>query len=176
MNIFALDLDPVTCAQYHVDKHVVKMPTEHRQMMATLYHGHPEAPFGFSLRRKGFINHPCTVWLRSSYSNWKWLYDLTIALEDEWRHRYGHPSTKRHASVVTAQLFEPPAWLPDIGLTQFAQAMPEHIQIRNGCGSVEDSISAYRAYYTLEKTHLANWKNREVPEWYRKSINLICTL
>lgn len=169
-------MDPVVCATYHMDKHVVKMPTEHRQMMATLYHGHPEAPNGYGLRRKGFINHPCTVWLRSSYSNWKWVYDLTVALEDEWRFRYGHASTKRHASVVTAQLFEPPVWLPDIGLTQFAQAMPEHCQYKNQSGSSFDSIKAYRRYYVLDKVHLANWKNRNPPEWYIKNLDLVCSL
>ena len=37
MNIFELHTDPVTCAKMHVDKHVVKMPTEYAQMLSTAH-------------------------------------------------------------------------------------------------------------------------------------------
>ena len=29
-----------------------------------------------------------------------------------------------------------------------------------------DSLASYRNYYIQSKTHLANWKNRDVPEWF----------
>ena len=35
MNIFVLDTDIDKCAEYHVDKHIVKMPLEAAQMLCT---------------------------------------------------------------------------------------------------------------------------------------------
>ena len=35
MNIFVLDEDLDKCAEYHVDKHIVKMPLEAAQMLCT---------------------------------------------------------------------------------------------------------------------------------------------
>jgi hypothetical protein len=56
-------------------------------------------------------------------------------------------------------LQRPPKNIPDIGLTEIPQAMPDHCKVPN------DPISGYRNYYISEKSHLANWKNREKPLW-----------
>ena len=37
MNIFVLDTNPKICAQYHVDKHVVKMILELAQILSTAH-------------------------------------------------------------------------------------------------------------------------------------------
>ena len=37
MNIFYLDRDPKIAAQYHLDKHVVKMIVEYAQLMSTAH-------------------------------------------------------------------------------------------------------------------------------------------
>ena len=37
MNIFVLDKDPKQAAQWHVDKHVVKMPLEAAQLLSTAH-------------------------------------------------------------------------------------------------------------------------------------------
>ena len=37
MNIFYLDKDPNVCANYHCDKHVVKMIVEYAQMLSTAH-------------------------------------------------------------------------------------------------------------------------------------------
>ena len=36
MNIFILDLDPEKCARYHCNKHLVKMITEHNQILGSI--------------------------------------------------------------------------------------------------------------------------------------------
>ena len=41
MNIFFLHFDPKTCAQMHVDKHVVKMILESVQLLCSAHHLHP---------------------------------------------------------------------------------------------------------------------------------------
>ena len=38
MNIFYLHPDPVKAAQYHYNRHVVKMPLEAAQMLCTAHH------------------------------------------------------------------------------------------------------------------------------------------
>ena len=42
MNIFILDKDVKKCAQYHVDKHVVKMILETAQLLCGVHHMLPE--------------------------------------------------------------------------------------------------------------------------------------
>ena len=37
MNIFILDNDIDKCAEYHLDKHIVKMPLESAQMLCTTH-------------------------------------------------------------------------------------------------------------------------------------------
>ena len=44
--------------------------------------------------------------------------------------------------------------------TEPTPAMPDDCKIEN------DSIASYRKYYQLYKSHIANWKMRNVPSWY----------
>ena len=37
MNFFYLDEDPFKSIEYHCDKHIVKMPTEYKQMLCTAH-------------------------------------------------------------------------------------------------------------------------------------------
>lgn len=37
MNIFALDTNPTICAQYHCNKHLIKMIVEHLQLISTAH-------------------------------------------------------------------------------------------------------------------------------------------
>jgi hypothetical protein len=50
--------------------------------------------------------------------------------------------------------------LPDIGLTEFAQAMPDKYKVKG------DAVKAYRNYYNGEKARIAKWKNGNVPTWF----------
>ena len=83
MNIFILDKNLDKCAEYHVDKHIVKMPLEAAQMLCTnhwieKYLGHvpqkltkeewavikeaktnPVRDFPYL---PTMYNHPCTIW------------------------------------------------------------------------------------------------------------------
>lgn len=31
----------------------------------------------------------------------------------------------------------------------------------------EDAVKAYRTYYLNDKRHIAKWKNRDQPEWWK---------
>lgn len=152
MNIFILDEDIATCARYHNDKHVVKMILESAQMLCTTLHeSGGDAPY-----RSTHKNHPCTIWARQSLSNWRWLRDLALALNEEFKYRYDKSTDHKSATIVKS-LPEPN--IPDIGLTPFAQAMPDEYK-------TADAVEAYRNYYKGEKAEIAQWKKRQKPDWY----------
>ena len=95
MNIFVLDVIPRIAAQYHCDKHVVKMILESTQILSTVIQ--KQFP-NTELYKATHINHPCTIWAGNSKQNFQWLYNLTIALGHEYTKRYG----KIHKSINVA--------------------------------------------------------------------------
>ena len=75
----------------------------------------------------------------------------------EYTHRYGKIHGAGKASMI---LIRPPKNIKQGDLTPLPQAMPDY------CKVVGDSIQAYKNYYINEKSYFANWKSREVPEWF----------
>ena len=154
MNIFVLDSDPRIAAEQHCDKHVVKMLLETVQLLSTacVIHGAP-APYKATHRK-----HPCTIWVAASKANYAWLVELGLALSDEYKKRFGksHLSGRRLLEILDA-----PRAMPELGLTPFAQAMPEQYK------QIGDAVAAYRAYYLGEKARFAKWsRGAEVPAWW----------
>jgi hypothetical protein len=152
MNIFLLDTDVTKCAQYHCDKHVVKMPIEYAQLLSTtlLHHG-LDAPY-----KKTHENHPCAKWAREHNGNYTYLYDLAIALGKEYTHRYG----KIHKS--TEALFNIPRLLDDKPLQR--SPLPNCTTIKADYPEL-NLVDKYRLYYMRDKAHILTFKNREEPEW-----------
>lgn len=150
MNIFILDTDKTKCAQYHLDRHVVKMILEYAQLLSTACR-HTGLDVGY---RSTHINHPCSKWVRESKDNWLWLRDLSTELNREYTHRYG----KSHKSYDVIKSLPVPN-LPDKGLTKFALAMPDEYK-------VSDPVQSYRNYYNGGKVKIATWKNRNKPYWF----------
>lgn len=160
MNIFYLDKDPNLAAQYHVDRHVVKMILESAQMLCTAVNvlaGEQVTPY-----KSTHVNHPCSVWVRESYANFRYTYSLMVFLEREWNIRFRHE--KYHKSVV--DLVEArvcnKAWgyFQEVGnLTMPALAMPDHCKIST------DPVECYREYYRKEKIDLHRWTGRDAPDW-----------
>jgi hypothetical protein len=153
MNIFVLDSDIKKCAQYHCDKHVVKMIIEYAQMLSTTVRLTTDLDIGYKITHK---NHPCTVWVRKSLSNWKWLKELSKEVNEEYKYRYDKEVNHKSFDVIQS-LPEPN--IPDIGLTEFPLAMPEYCM-------VETPTESYRNYYMKEKSNFVSWKKRDTPKWY----------
>jgi hypothetical protein len=155
MNIFLLDMDWQTNATYHVDKHVVKMILESAQLLSTAVRlSGIDAGY-----KAAYKNHPCAIWTRQSLANWKWLYYLTEALNEEYKYRYNKKVNHKSYDVVQSL---PLPNIEDIGVTQFAQAMPN-------CYKSYDPVQAYRNYYIGEKDHLFSWTKRDVPYWINEN-------
>ncbi len=156
MNIFYLIHDAVLCAVAHGNRHVIKMILETCQLLCSVYHvTTPGVDVPYKLTHK---NHPCAVWARKSLDNYKWLFQLGVALCCEYTFRYGkaHASEKVLAYLMTID--EPN--IPSLGFTPPPQAMPD---VYHGTSSVE----AYRLYYKQEKRHLFAWKRRDMPEYLK---------
>ena len=161
MNLFILDIDPVLSAQYHTDKHIVKMPTETAQMISFVYHDKnywnkeiPEFVMGFS---KTHYKHPCSIWIRESISNFLYACRLGLELYREYQYRYENPEGHKRTKAIFDFAIENPPNLPNIGTTPFALAMDEKF-IKFSC-----PVENYREYYRAGKNHLFSWKKRQVP-------------
>lgn len=156
MNIFVLDKHIDKCAEYHCDKHVVKMILESVQMLCTVLNKK-----GISTPYKStHINHPCVLWTERSFANFSWLKDLAVALNNEYRFRFEKESDHKSISVlheISNYDFENP------GLTEFAQTMPEKYKFPG------DPVRAYRQFYLGEKMAFAKWTKRSIPHWARNS-------
>lgn len=194
MNIFVLHEDPKIAAQMHCERHILKMIIEHTQMMAaTYYHtiginrkkeilenqekvsvlfaGFPrkdengnDKPYMIS-----HVNHPCTVWTRASLSNFNWLLECTKALCEEFTYRY---KGIHSVEAIVDWMYQNPPQIEDIGLTPFAQAMPDFYKSF-------DATEAYRKYYAFKTSYMkVNWKLEErtpswwTPEFISESINI----
>ena len=96
MNIFYLDKDPKIATQMHCDKHVVKMILETAQMLSTAHRVLDGDEYADSkgLYKMTHRNHPCSIWVRSSDNNYKWMWDFYDNLLKEYTFRYD----KHHAS------------------------------------------------------------------------------
>ena len=153
MNIFVVNKDPAIAARQLCDKHVVKMILESAQMLCSAFEN-GEAPY-----RRAYYNHPCTKWARESQANYEWLLVHAYELCEEYFHRYG----KIHKSLDAIDWCDNNSHnlnLPDIGLTPFAQAMPEEYKDNN-------PVRAYRAYYNGETAYFAKWSERKCPRWFK---------
>ncbi len=175
VNIFYLDHDVTTCAKMHVDKHCVKMILEYAQLLSTAHRvidgiqsvgvsktGRKQTQYVLpddresSLYSATHINHPSAVWARHSASNYAWLFQMFVALMDEYTHRY----SKVHAcNRLTGYLRRTPNNIVKGAFTQPTPAMPEQYKASG------DSIKSYRNYYLGEKSQMFAWKFRDVPAW-----------
>lgn len=152
MNIFFLDYDVKKCAEYHVDKHVVKMILETAQLLCSAHWvTGSEAPYKLSHK-----NHPCSIWVRASLSNYLYLCELGLELGNEYTYRYG----KKHKSVEILEwcVANKPK-IVDIGFTEPPKAMPNEYK-------VDCVIKSYRNYYRGAKVNFATWKHRNIPDWF----------
>ena len=163
MNIFFLHFDPKTCAQMHVNKHVVKMILESVQLLCSAHHLHPNGK-ELKLMKLTHKNHPSSIWTRESLSNYKWLVELTKELCKEYTYRYGkvHKCETEYLQILEENNPD----ILDIGFTMPRQAIPETYKIESE--KIDDAIEAYRQYYFFEKNSMLDWKNRDIPEWIKE--------
>lgn len=214
MNVFFLDRNPRVAAEYHLDKHVVKMIQEYAQLLSTAHRildgemktavlqssvyrnlctlgwsGQvnysalllPGEMISFETTVEGpeqvvtrqwtirnkkamdatHVNHPCGIWVRKSADNYKWLYELFLALCEEKTHRY----PKGPNDTLTKYgdfLSNPPKNILSKGFTEPPLVMP-NVYKKHG-----DPATSYRNFYIGDKFRFAKWTNRNIPRWFFK--------
>jgi hypothetical protein len=204
VNIFFLNRSPVQAAEWHLDKHVIKMVTETAQLLSTAHrmldgtlvllpnhklpgkfkkhwmlpgehlplNDSPEECKKLFCYRATHPNVPLNVWLRSSAANYRWLYQLFLALLHEFSYRYN----KSHSceKLVTFLSNIPKNIKDGVEFVDPPAAMPDKYKVP---GDVQES---YKRFYVGEKHRFATWKVRSKPEWYdeyRKQLEeeLLCS-
>jgi len=187
VNIFVLAEDPRQAAEFHCDKHVVKMILESGQMLCTAHwlgwaqmlNAPPLKPRQLQQWlfdnvpkdlqppwKMSHIHHPCTKWTREVWGNYMWHSRLALALCDVYTERYGkvhkshevHRWLNRRIPPTFASSVENP-----VGMTLFAQAMPDDCKVPG------DAVTAYRKYYNEHKVRLARWRYTEKPIWFTQT-------
>ena len=189
MNLFWLDEDLDKCAEYHVDKHVNKMQLEAAQILCTnliidhLFGYVPRnltseenqeltkyrkenQPLAMEDRFVPYLpchqNHPSTVWCRTSLENFAWTHCYANALGSESHYRYG----TTHKSLAVINSLPDPKHMKDIGATEFALAM----KIMPDKYKQGTAIESYRNFYMFDKAEFAEWKNRDIPDWWNPDL------
>ena len=95
-----------------------------------------------------------------SKDNYLWHYEHFVGLAEEFEYRYG----KNHMTInkLREVLKTPPNNIPQVGLTEFPQAMSHFPE----CKVEGDPVQAYRNYYHMAKP-FAKWeKGRAAPNWW----------
>jgi len=182
MNIFYLDRNPKVCAQMHVDKHCVKMILEYAQLLSTAHRildgtqsvglsktGRKQIRYVLSgdlehtLYSATHINHPSAQWVRQSATNYMWLAELLEECCIEYSYRYGKTHKVESSGLMQALKNNFPKNISDKPFTEPTPAMPDE------CKVAGDSLTSYRRYYIMNKTHLWSWSgkinSRERPQW-----------
>lgn len=170
MNIFYLSHDPSECAEWMVDKHVVKMIVESAQLLSTAHRildgtdkVLPDCREQV-LYKATHANHPSAIWARQSIENYNWLVDHMFSLMGEYTHRYG--KTHKCFGEIGYMLQSPPKNLETWDWTPMPSCMDQQYIIS------DDPIVNYRNYYKLGKSHIHKWKNRNPPEWIMSEMEI----
>ena len=173
MNLFFLDTDPQKCAEYHCDKHVVKMLLEIVQMLFTAHHilGTDKELLAYKPIKN--IKHPMCIWICINVENYNYSVQLALCLAQEYTYRYSKVhSCEKHAKWLSENIpcfnnyevnYSVKAFISKntIGnLTQVPLCMPEDSL------SDFDTIKSYRKYYLIHKKYFARWTFREIPRWF----------
>lgn len=159
MNIFFLHWNPRIAAQYHCDKHVVKMIIETAQLLYSV-HWTLNSPLPVNAYKLAHKNHPCSIWVRQSLTNYFWLCTLGWWLCKEYQYRYGEHKTHKTEEHILWLIHNAPE-LPNIGLTFPALAMPDQYKTDN-------PIRAYRKFYIgskLKERGIVKYTWREPPSF-----------
>lgn len=190
MNLFLLASTLRKCAEYHCNKHCVKMILELTQMLYTAWwFGRdtfplPELdPLPNDPYRPTHKNHPVSVWVRASPKHYQWTLDLAFELVRQYYLRYG----KMHACMAHLERLQALGAPPHIGKETYVPPMakrattglPDGIEYFD-CAIHDDlfpkcavytngqlnAIETYRRYYQTKSWDM-KWGKVGQPLWFK---------
>ena len=165
MNIFILSWIIEHCAQYHCNKHVVKMALETTQLLSTAWWvSDPNQAKQWCdqglIYRKTHEKHPSAIWSRECKENYIWLCHLGLALCKEYAYRFDkQPTDHKCYSKLMFLITHVPPLNNNCGyITTPKLAMPDQYKS-------DDAVLAYRTYYLNDKQRMLVWRKRNPPPW-----------
>jgi hypothetical protein len=176
MNIFFLDYCPKKAAQQQIDKHIVKMIVESTQMLQTAYSlqelSHISCPRNQSgnVRSHGYYNHPCSLWVRKSLTNFNWLLDHSTYLYEEKKYRFGGDHFCI-SFIEWAKNNQPQ--INDCGLTTPALAFKNYPHLQD----YNNPVESYQKFYCQDKRRdnsgkwMAKYTKRLIPDFWGKYLD-----
>jgi len=177
-NIYYLDDDPETCAQYHFDAHVVSqimvcthlLSTAHRYLDGTVYIGYTAAYAKIKrwklddptleniLYKVSGLDQPLSNWIFGSNRNYHWVYSLLVALCKEYSFRYNNKIHKTEESGILTALCALPSNIGNNPFSEPPMSFTENFEIIPG-----DTIGTYKKYYNTVRPDLLKWRDRDIP-------------
>jgi len=154
MNIFATSNCPIESATFLDDKRCIKMCLESAQLLSTALRVNGYK--GDDVYKIAHLNHPSSVWCRTTQGNYKWLLEHFKALCNEYTRRTG----KTHASSKLLPIFE-----QNVELIPMGERMPFSNNARNLTKGVDfthetDVTLAYQLYLSTR------WESdKREPKW-----------
>ncbi len=168
VNFFYLDKDPIKCATFYCDKHVVKILVEILQILSQIHHniGTKKPPY-----KKCKAIHSTLApyqWASHSIGNYKFCINLAKALLNEYKYRYKKDSHKSEKALLWLEN-NIPNKIKNKNRTKFL--LTNNVKIYSEY--FKDIILASRYMYVDFKCSNDKWTNREIPEWFIKYDKLL---
>jgi hypothetical protein len=114
--------------------------------------------------RQTHVNHPSSLWVRSSRQHYEWLVSHANALVSEFKFRRNkNHLVAQHVQYITQNPIS--KRIPDNGFVPPPLCMPDKYKS-------DDAVDSYRTYYINDKwkdkngRRLDKWTNRGAPEWW----------
>ena len=184
MNLFFIDQWIEQCALGACDKHVVKMILETAQLLYSAWHSMANELPSSELQpyRKTHVNHPMSIWVRESETNYKYTCYYGLLLCHEYTQRYGkYHKTEAHLRQLYHWGFPPsekevPAAKKPKPIDYAYHNVPHGIKYIPLCMGKEYyirdednnllGIESYRNYYKSKRDNFTMaWKQNQ-PKWF----------
>ena len=163
VNFFYLDKNPVTCAKYYCDKHIIKIPIEIAQILSKIHHIlKTKVDFQMIYANSKVVKESLGpyVWSISSLENYLWTCELGLALIAEYKYRFGKTSHKTEKVLQYLKDNVPP--INSNGITPFIMTnkydMFQYIS--------SNPITNARYNYCEMKCANDKWTKRVKPRWF----------
>lgn len=189
MNLFFLDPDPVVAASLYCDQHLGKIRLEAAQMLSTAYHLSPQIEIkskdtglfykngkpiihyfveGNRIYGKAFVNHPTSVWVRTTKGNFDWCLEHLKALQKIWICA-GCDGTDTEEIIASFRrthfLLRLPQGMSPVPLAMYAEVKANYKPKE----PLAVAVQAYRDYMCAKQfknDKRPTWTINKQPEWY----------
>jgi len=192
MNIFALSDDPKQAAEWHNDRHLVKMITETAQMLSTAHRVLDGKSVVFG-KKKNFLilpfeeivvdyekstpknlvykleNQKAMLATHINHPSSVWIrentenYEWAINLWDALLNEWR--KRYQHQKIHASQRFQGTFCTFPRNLP-VGKRTPFALAMPDHYKISDDPVICYREYYKLGKAHLANWRGKNAPPWF----------